>query len=263
MESPLEAIAFLSRSDHRVAVLTALAAGPHERGDLRAETGASAPTIGRILHDFERRGWLRRDGHEYALTQAGEFVAEHFTTLIERMETERRFRDVWPLLPGELDGFTHELVADAVVTTVEPADPYAPENRCASFYPTTESVRGFDAALTAPHSFERLAERIRNGLDAEFVVSPDLSENLRASYPVGERRIDESDNLTTWWHDSLPMNRLVIFDDRVGIGGYDPDSGVLAVYVDSDATELREWALSTFEAFRREARPATGERTTT
>lgn len=262
MDSPLEDVEFLSRSANRVTVLTALADGPRGRDELRDETGASAPTIRRILNDFERRGWARRDGHEYAATQPGSFVAEHVTTLLERLRTERRFRDVWPLLPTELDGFSLDLVADAVVTTVEPGDPYAPANRCASFYPTTERVRGLDAALTAPHNFAVLTDLVRGGLAAEFVVPPALSENLRAAYPETERRMTSSPTLTTWWCDSLPMTRLIVFDERVGIGGYDSDSGVLAVYVDSASPELREWAVSTFERFRREARPAAWEETT-
>lgn len=263
MGSSLEDVEFLSRSAHRVAVLDALADGPRGRDDLREETGASDPTIGRILGDFDERGWTRRDGHEYSLTDPGAYVAEHFSSLLERMSTERRLRDVWPLLPGQLDGFTLDLVSEAVITTIEPGDPYAPANRCASFYPESDRVRGFDAALTAPHTFEQLAELVLGGLDIEFVLSPELSRNLRASYPEADRAVTESDNNTTWWHDDLPLCRVVVFDDRVGVGGYDPSSGVLAVYVDSDAPELREWAVATFERYRREARPAYEEQTTT
>lgn len=263
MDRTLEDVAFLARSAHRVAVLGALEDGPRESDELRAETGASDPTIGRILGDFEARGWTRRDGHAYALTRPGAFVADHFSALLERMDTERRLRDVWGLLPGDLDGFTLDLVADAVVTTVEPGDPYAPANRCASFYPKTDRVRGFDAALTAPHNFEALSELIGDGLEVEFVLPPDVSRNLRASYPEAERAMAASDNVTMWWNDALPLCRVIVFDDRVGVGGYDPDSGVLAVYVDSAAPDLREWAVSTFERFRREARPAVEERTTT
>ena len=263
MGSPLEDVEFLARSDHRVAVLDALTEGRHGRDELRAKTGASDPTIGRILGDFGDRGWIRRDGHAYELTQPGAFVAEHFTALLERMSTERRLRDVWELLPGQLDGFTIDLVSDAVVTTIRPGDPYAPANRCASFYPKSTHVRGFDAALTAPHTFEQLAELVLDGLEIEFVLSPELSRNLRASYPEADRAVMESDNNTTWWNDDLPLCRVVVFDDRVGVGGYDPDSGVLAVYVDSDDPELREWAVATFERYRRQARPAYEEQPTT
>lgn len=263
MDSSLEDVEFLARSTHRVAVLSVLAEGPRSRNALREETGASDPTIGRILGDFEERGWVVRTGHEYDLTDPGAFVAEHFAALLDRMATERRLRDVWELLPGQLPGFSIELVADAVVTTVEPGDPYAPANRCASFYPKTDRVRGFDAALTAPHNFESLASLVAEGLTAEFVLPPAVAANLHASYPEAERLMTASDNVTTWWNDDLPLCRVIVFDDRVGVGGYDPESGVLSVYVDSDGAALREWAVSTFEAFRREARPATGEQTTT
>lgn len=256
MDSPLEDVEFLSRSAHRVAVLDALADGRRERGALRAETGASDPTIGRILGDFEDLGWVAREGHAYALTDPGAFVAEHFARLLDRVATERRLRDVWRWLPGELDGFTIDLVADAVVTTVEPGDPYAPANRCASFYPKTDQVRGFDAALTAPHNFETLADLVADGLKVEFVLPPDVSANLRASYPESERTMIESDNVVTWFSESLPMCRVIVFDDRVGVGGYDTEMGVLAVYVDSDDPDLREWAVSTFEAVKRDAWPA-------
>lgn len=262
MDASLEDVEFLARSAHRVAVLEALAQGPHDRDELRAESGASDPTVGRILGDFEERNWVRRDNHRYAVTDTGDFVAEHFSALLERMETERRLRDVWELLPGDLDGFTLDLVSDAVVTTIEPGDPYAPANRCASFYPTTDRVRGFDAAVTAPHNYEALSELVLAGLEAEFVIPREVSENIRAAYPEAQRAARESGNLQDWWHDDLPLCRVIVFDHRVGVGGYDPESGVLAVYVDSDAPDLREWAVSTFERFRREARPAVEEQTT-
>lgn len=262
MDPSLEDVQFLSRSAHRVAVLEELSAGPRAREELREATGASAPTIGRVLGDFEERGWAVRDGWAYALTEPGAFVAEHFSTLLDRLSTERRLRDVWHMLPGELDRFDLDLVADAVVTTTEPGDPYAPANRCASFYPKTDRVRGLDAALTAPHNFDALAELIRDGLHVEFILPPAVSANLMSSYPESERTMRESDNVTTWWSDELPMYRVIVFDDRVGVGGYDPDSGVLAVYVDSDAPELREWAIDTFERFRQTARRPTPEQFT-
>lgn len=255
MDTPLEEIEFLARSPHRIEMLDTLAEGPRDRDSIRNCLSASAPTIGRILNDFEARSWVQRDGHEYTVTQTGAFVTEHFTALLEKMETERRLRDIWPLLPTELPGFSLDLVADAVITTVEPGNPYAPANRCASFYPTTDRVRGFDAAVTAPHNFETLAELVMDGLELEFVLPPDVSIEIEAAYPDTDRQMDASENVTVWWNESLPLNRLIIFDDRVGVGGYDPEMGILAVYVDSDSPELREWALSTFERVRRESQP--------
>jgi len=256
MDSALDDVEFLARSAHRVATLDALSEGPHDRAALRDAIGASDPTIGRILGDFGERGWTRREGDAYVLTASGSYVARHFATLLDHVRSERRLRDAWKWLPDDLDGFDLDLVTDAVVTTIEPGDPYAPANRCASFYPGTTRLRGFDAALTSPHNFETLHRLVVDGMETEFVLSRAVAAHIRRAYPERERRVRESGHLELWLNDDLPTARLTIFDDRVGVGGYDPDTGVLAVYVDTDDPAVREWAVSTFEAVRREATPA-------
>ncbi|WP_114578683.1 winged helix-turn-helix domain-containing protein [Saliphagus sp. LR7] len=254
MGSALDDIRFLVDSENRVDALTALREGPCDRDELQATTCASAPTVGRILGDFEERGWVLRDGHEYELTKPGAYVAEHFMTFFDRMDTERRLRDIWQWLPSEMNGFTLEMVADGVVTVVEPGDPYGPANRCASLYRETDQLRGFDAALTAPHHFEELYHQVIDGMDTKIIFPPTVSENIASTYPQKASEVLESDSFTLWLHDDIPLCRVLIFDDRIGIGGYDADSGVLQVYVDTDAPEACAWAESTFESYRREAR---------
>jgi predicted transcriptional regulator len=75
VEAAIGDVAFLTRSGHRVSALVALAERPRSRAALRELTGVSASTIGRTLGEFERRNWIRRDGHEYEATQLGAFVA--------------------------------------------------------------------------------------------------------------------------------------------------------------------------------------------
>ncbi|MDZ7687732.1 MAG: transcriptional regulator [Halobacteriales archaeon] len=254
MASTIEEIEFLARSEHRMGVLGVLADGSCNRHELCESTGASSPTIGRILSDFENRQWTVRDGSAYELTPLGEFVADRFDDLHRAMETEREIRDVWEYIPSELNGFTFEMVSEANITVVEPGDPYGPANRCASLYRETKWLRGFDAALTAPHHFEELYRQIIDGMDTEIILPPDVSENITSTYPHEADGVISSDSFTLWLNDDLPLYRVLIYDDRVGIGGYDSDSGVLQVYVDTDATEAREWAESTFESYRRKSR---------
>ena len=71
MTRQLDEIEFLARSVHRVGVLDVLAEGPRDRDDLRAATGASSPTIGRVLADLEDRRWIERAGATYELTPLG------------------------------------------------------------------------------------------------------------------------------------------------------------------------------------------------
>jgi predicted transcriptional regulator len=123
--SPLDDIEFLAGSEHRVTALAALARGPRSRADLQALTGASASTTGRTLHEFEERRWIRKNGHRFETTQLGAFVAAGMQELIERIETERKLRDVWQWLPTEASGFTVEMGSSAVLTDARADDPTA------------------------------------------------------------------------------------------------------------------------------------------
>ena len=42
-------------------------------------------------------------------------------------------------------------------------------------------------------------------------------------------------------HDSLPPSGVGIFDGRIAITGYDSTTGTVAVLLDTDAPEAREW----------------------
>ena len=54
--------------------------------------------------------------------------------------------------------------------------------------------------------------------------------------------------------ETLPYG-LAIFDERVGIDGYDEDTGVLKVFVDTDAAIAREWAEGVYELFVADSEP--------
>lgn len=255
MESSIDDIAFLARSDHRVTALDALAERPRSRSDLRATTGVSSSTIGRTLREFENRRWIDRNGHRYEATQLGAFVASSMRELIERIETERKLREVWRLLPTEARGFIVEMGSDAVVTVAEAGDPYRPVNRFVSLLRETERFRfvGFDLALLDPCRDE-LCERIIDGMRTEIIDPPNVARYVLTTYPELSAETLASGNLTVRLHESLPGYGICLFDDRTAISGYNPD-GTVRVVVDTDSPEIREWAESTYESYRREARP--------
>ena len=62
---------FLARSANRGDVLTLVAGAPHDREALAEATGASQPTLGRILRDFEERDWVRATERGYTATATG------------------------------------------------------------------------------------------------------------------------------------------------------------------------------------------------
>lgn len=257
MNAPLDDIAFLARSSHRVGVLDALADRPRDRNHLRAATGASSPTMGRILSDFEERRWIIRNGHTYELSQLGEFVADHFLDLFEAMDIERKLRDVWQWLPREMEGFSIDLFTDAVVSYPGPGYPYEPVERLTQLIDETSRMRGFDSIVYKSVNNETVCRAVLDGMELEYVYSPSALEGTVAWNPERVMEAASRENCTVLVHDALPDGDrcgLGIVDDRAGICCHDAETGALRAIIDTDAPEAREWAISAFERIRREAR---------
>ena len=261
--APLDDVAFLARSEHRVTALAALAKRPQKRADLRAMTGASHSTIGRTLRAFEDRHWISKDGDQYEATELGAFVVTGLRKLIDRIETEQQLRDAWQWLPIESSGFTIEMATDAVVTVAEAEAPYRPVNRFVSLLRGTSRFQfvGLDVALLEPCKDE-FRQWIVDGMEAEIVDPPSVAEYILSTYREHCSAPLESGNLTVAVHDDLPPYGISIFDDRIAISGYDQDSGMVKVLMDTDSPKARTWAKSTFETYRCEARPLAREPTT-
>lgn len=257
MDSSIEDIEFLARSTHRAGVLDALAERPCARNELQGVTGASSPTIGRILGDFGNRRWVTRDGSTYELTSLGEFVAERFGDLREAMMTERKLRDVWQWLPREMEGFSVDLFADAVVSYPDSGYPYQPVERVTELIEATSVMRGFGTTVFKSINNETVCRGVVDGMDFEYVYSPEILEATIAWNPERVARAAACENCTIFLHDDLPDEHrcgIGIFDDRVGLCCHDAETGMLEAVVDTDAPEAREWAVSVFEHHRADAR---------
>ncbi|ELZ27118.1 transcriptional regulator [Halogeometricum pallidum JCM 14848] len=248
----------MARSAHRVGVLEALSDGPTTRGRLGEATGASSPTMGRVLADFQDRQWVVREGATYALTPLGDFVADRFLDLRDAMEIEAKLRDIWRWLPHEMPGFSVELFADAVVSYPGPAYPYEPVERLSHLIESTTRMRGFDSIVYKSSNLETACGAILDGMAFEYVFAPEALQGTFAWNPERMRAVAACDNAALFVHDHLPGGDrcgLGIVDDRAGICCHDPETGALVAVVDTDAPAAREWALSTFERVKTEATP--------
>lgn len=254
--SALADVEFLARSPHRVVALAAMAEGPQTRSELRSLTGASASTISRLLRAFEDRNWIRRSGAEYEATELGASVSAGLDEILECIATERRLRDVYGWLPPPEDGFSIEMCEDSVVTVSEPDNPYGPVNRFCELLTETETFRfvGFDVPLLEPCR-DQLRQQILEGMDTEIIDPPSIARYVLSTYGDHCAEVLDSGHLTVFLHANLPAYGIGIFDDRVAISGYDPDSGTVKVLVETDDEAARDWATTRFEAFRRQAQP--------
>ena len=257
MEETLDDIEFLVSSTHRVGVLDALTAGPCDRSDLRTATGASAPTMSRILTDFQDRYWIEREGKEYQLTSLGAFVAAQLEEFVEAMAYQRRLREVWSWLPHGIDGFDAELFTDVVVSIPGPGYPYEPVDRLTELVTTSRTMRGFGMALLKSGNLEPFFDRVLNGLECEYIYPPAVFEELLSWDEETVKEAVSRSNYTVLLHDDLPLDDrcgICLFDDRVSICCYNPETGTLRSLVDTGSNEMSAWTGSYYEQFRDEAR---------
>lgn len=258
MTSAIQDIAFLARSEHRVAALEALSEGRRDRRDLREASGASDPTIGRVVGDFEDRSWIVRDGPHYELTSLGAFVTDRFFELREGMSTAETLREVWRWLPREMEAFAVEYFEDAVVANPGPNYPYTPVERVTHLLESTESIRGLGTTIYKSGNLEVFCRRVLEGMETEYVYSPPILRAIVEWNPDLTARAFECDNCTVLLHDSLPDDGrcgLNVMDDRIGICGHDPETSRLEAVIDTASPEAREWAEAVYERCREEARP--------
>jgi predicted transcriptional regulator len=256
MPSPLENIAFLARSEHRVTTLRALREDPSDRDDLQGVTDASNATIARLLNEFEERNWVVRDGHEYELTDPGAFVAEEFLRLVDRMETEQALQEVWQWFPTELPGCRMSLFVDAITSWPHPRLPYQPFPRFVELIESTGIHHGFTKATPKPETYEVWQRILADGGELDFVF-PDFVVGvfLEEISETAIREAVESGRLAVSVHDSIPTNAgISTFGDHVVIFCRD-DEGVGRAMVDTDKPEAVAWGKSTYEEIRAEANP--------
>jgi predicted transcriptional regulator len=259
MESALEEIEFLALSSNRVEVLRLLAAAPHTRGELAAETGASQATLGRIIADFEERSWIRRTGGEYVATATGRIVADGFTDLLDSLETERGLRDIVEYLPTDAMDFDLRHLADATITVPSQTRPNAPLQRLLDLLRDAETVRTFSHAFN-DQTIRVVQERVSAG-DQQFsgVFSPGAIDALTADDRLRDRLeslLAEPAASVRVRSDGVPL-AVMVADDVVHMLLRD-DSGVLQASVDTTAPAVREWAVETFDAYWESAEPLSG-----
>ena len=253
MDSALDEIEYLARSENRVEALDALAERPRSRSELRTLTGASSSTIARLLREFENREWIVRDDYDYRATSEGVFVAGEVTSLLDRMETRQKLRDVARWLPTEKLGITIEAFSEAVVTVADPEEPYEPVRRYDELIEDAGAMRAFGTATLKSANAGTLFRNVRDGMETEIIYPVPIVRAVLDWSPEAAKKGLGSGNLTVLLHDALPCG-LTIFDDRVALTGYDPDTGMLRAIVDTDDPSAREWAEPLYDSYRSEAR---------
>lgn len=217
MDSPLEGIAFLARSENRVRVLRLLADGERTRRELREQLTVSRTTLARVLNEFEDRRMITRTGEGYATTPAADAILAKFVPLLETMEGVQNLGEAteWLPPPARSLEFRHRRDADVTASTGEnPAEPY---DRGLELIRSAERYRGL-TSTAIPRYVDVLRDGpVRGRLDFESVTEDSFVETLRDDPERAAPWYDFAEAGTKWMYDGrVPIN-LHVVDETVSI----------------------------------------------
>lgn len=111
------AIEFLARSETRVRLLSVLARdGQCSKQELSDAVDVSRTTIQRNLGALEDRGWITTTNSTYAITTAGEWIADDVSELVETVRNAEQLGPILDLIDPSVFGFDPREVQFEITT---------------------------------------------------------------------------------------------------------------------------------------------------
>lgn len=252
----LDDIAYLARSSNRITLLNTLASGTHARRALTEQTDVARTTIGRILNEFEERGWVERTTEgEYTATPIGKQVITEFMPLVESMAVIRTLRETVAWLQATEQHIDLQHLRDATVWRPEPADPMAPAEAYMDDLRTATEFQCL-VGVAPPESFEKAMRDgvVERGMRVEHIISEGEYMYL-LDYPDRLQRwreyIDAGANV--YCYAGTVSCNLMIFDGTTYIAKTQSEFGEPYTVIESDNDAVLSWALDVIERYRNSA----------
>lgn len=252
--SPPEIFQFLSRSDNRVTVLTALTTdAAATRSTLQRQTGIPRSTVSRILHELEDRELVSRAAHRYEVTPFGRSLATRLRSVFDSIEAMQRLQTLLDKLSDTEPELAFTDYNNSEVLTPISTDPGAPTRRFADLLHAASCIR-----LLSPAAIPMLVDVnsvLGDGVQTVDVVIPraELAVVQDASLSSQQLRdVVASGDVTLFAHDGdIPYFAGVI--DGIAVIGLIDDVGSIQGYIETHDETVRSWTEATFEAYQRTA----------
>jgi predicted transcriptional regulator len=235
-------------------ILEALLEEPLDRGEIEARLDVSRATSHRYTQWLDQQEFVEKVDGRFRLTWRGAVVAEEVLRFEANVRTAHRLTPLLDAVCEDHRDFVVEPFVDATVTVAELDDPYRPVERFVSLVDESETFRGFNTTHMAPLVLGEFHEQLFDETDTEIIYLPRIAEKLVETYPTQAADAVERGHLTLRTRADLPYG-LALFDDRVGIGGYDEVTGLMQVFVDTESTIAREWAERVYASVRADSEP--------
>ncbi len=247
--SAFEEIAYLARSEHRSAVLDRLGDGQFEPNELVELTGASRPTVGRILGELEDRGWAERSGGGYVATPAGKAITSEFKPFREAVEAILRLGDAVDWLPRKEFPIELRHFKTATVQALGEDDPVKALEFVTELLRDASTWRVLTNLMAPSKKREAMLQGVRAGrLESVNVLTGEVLDRLLAD-PEREawlRNYVDAGATVGRYDGAIPCNLFVI-DSLVLIGVSQPDSEDPYTAIVSDNEVVRSWAVDVID----------------
>lgn len=249
--TPLDDVEFLSRSPHRVRVLETLSTEARTRAEIHEATTIPQATLGRILDDFQDRGWVAKCGREFTLTPFGALLATEFAGLLSTVETVQRFAAVARHLPVEEFTFDLRLLREATVTVPRAPDVFAHVRRTEELVGDAARLRWLTGNVfldAIPQQRDLVFERNQT---QEVVIAGDALDVALSNPDTARvvRELLETEKLAVYRYDGDVPTALGIVDDVAVLVPYD-DQGMPCALVETENVTVRSWVAGTLDDYR-------------
>lgn len=259
MPSPDERIRFLTSSENRIRLLSALEDEPARPSTLAEELPMSRSSIQRNLRAFVERGWVSRTEEGYRCSFGGRLILQRYRDLaatVRLADEYGRFLDALAdagllLTPEDLEAVT--------ITVATRNDPHAPLRRYADRVSEAESTtfRGI-SPVVSPVFNDAHRALIATATDAELVIDEDALSTSRTGYPEALAAAIEADALELYVHPESISFGLSLLDEYAFVGVYD-DSGQFIACFESGSPSFHERVKEVYERYREAARTVDAE----
>jgi predicted transcriptional regulator len=235
-------------------ILEALSQEPLDRREIEDAVGVSRATSHRLTRWFDKHGMVTKRDGRFELTGYGLTVLEETLRYERNLVTAKRLAPLLNVICEDHQEFVLEPFANATVTVATPDDPYRPVRRFVLLAESSTTLRGFNTTHMVPLSVSDFFDTVFEGVECEVIYLPNVIDTLFETYPERAEKAVRDGHLRLRTREELPYG-LAIFDDRVGIGGYDERTGLMTVFVDTGAAITRKWAEQTYKVFRDRSEP--------
>lgn len=241
----------------RWGVVKSLHERPQDKRTLVENLDCSRSTVNRATRELESIGVIEYVDGEYDVTPLGETITSRLEEMMTTVEIQLELEPFLQWMPEDFDLDPH-LLADTELVVPDAGNPYGVINRHVSRLKTMKTGQ-FLLPFVGLHATEIAHERILNhDARCEIVVAPEVMETFQndPNYTKLVEEMMETGRFTIYRAETeLPVSVGVI-DGTVQIIAADGEEP--RALLETDTTEVRDWATATFNEYKHQAEPVMG-----